>query len=68
MHAVRCVGCCAVDAILVLSNVFVIAIGSYSFFKCIQKRGKTLAKMGDKMLHHNSSGKPSITNAKVHPL
>ena len=33
------------DGVLTVSNGFVILVGSYSFFTCIKKRGKTMAKM-----------------------
>ena len=37
------------DGLLTLSNAFVIIIGSYSFFKCIRKRGKTVATLARKL-------------------
>ena len=64
-------GPCAADYLLVLSNALVIIIGSVAFFNCIRKRGKTLAKMGGKMMHK----KPEVEKKKkknkpsaVHPL
>ena len=55
------------DALLVLSNVAVIAIGSYTFFKCLQKRAKTATKLA-KHLGAPKSHSGLSANAKVHPL
>ena len=38
-----------VDGLLTGSNIFVILVGSYSFFKCIKQRGKTMAKMASQL-------------------
>ena len=40
---------CMADGLLTVSHTSVILIGSYSFFKCIKKRGKTMAKMASIM-------------------
>ena len=48
---------CVADALLVLSNAFVIIIGSYSFFKCIRKRGKTVATLARKLAHKKKKEK-----------
>ena len=47
------------DALLLLSNSVVIVIGSYSFFKCIQKRGKTVATMARKIASRKKKKKNS---------
>ena len=73
---------CLVDGLLVMSNAFVIIVGSYSFFKCIKKRGKTMAKMASKMRQKRKKQKAEQkeretkeatktkkkSHAKVHPL
>ena len=47
------------DGLLIISNSIVIVIGSYSFFKCIQKRGKTVATMARKIASRKNKKKNS---------
>ena len=54
------------DGLLSASNAIVILIGSYSFFKCLQKRGKTVAKMAGKLKRKGKKTPPS--SSKVHPV
>ena len=53
---------------LSFSSGAVIVIGSYSLFKCLRKRSKSVAKMaklgGKALKRSKSTGKPS----QVHPL
>ena len=69
---------CMVDGLLTGSNIFVILVGSYSFFKCIKQRGKTMAKMASQLRKQNkkkkkekgeqqaeeTKGEPTTTNKK----
>ena len=60
---------------MALSNIAVMLLGSYAFFKCIRKRAKTLKKLGGKKIGGASSppagdntAASGISKAKVHPL
>ena len=55
--------CDRADLLLTLSNLLIIVMGSFAFFKCLSKRAKTLAKVGGSLMKK----KPSKA-AKVHPL
>ena len=58
----------APGAMLTLSNIGVMLIGSYDMYTCIKKRSKMAKKLGGKLggaLRKRASG---ASSAKVHPL